>query len=666
MVKCLFVKPYTSILIILLVACYLSCGEKNNKNGATTVKQDTLSINKTTVSKANQKTDLDRTYQTAIREDNDSLKGKLLLDLSFRYLKLKDSIMFLKVNEEARELVVSLKDSVGTAETYWDLGQFYHSYNREDSAYYYYDKAQKIYQDLEDQLNSGSLLLNMAIIQKNIRDYTGSEVTTTNAINLLEPLDKYYSLYIAYNNLGIVFNELEEYEKSLYYHQKAISNLKKLKSKSDFPTSYNNIGVVYHNQGNYAEAIEYFSKALSFDEDMEESDPKLYAMLIDNKANAKLHLGDTIGLYKQFVKALSIREKIDEKAGIIINQLHLADYFIKQRDTANAIDYALAAKKLAAESQNTRDLLASLNFLSLVVKDSALTYTRRYLAINDSLQKRERAVRNKFARIRFETNEYISETERLNKQMIRISIISLTVFLIFVLLYIIKDQRSKNKLISQKQKAGQEIYNLVLSQQKIIEEEREREKQRISRELHDGILGSLFGLRISLDSLNDDDDKESKKKRAEYIREIQKIAEEIRLIAHQLNKDSQIDVDFTLLLEQFLNKQPEGINIQLKIPHPIDWESIEDNIKINSYRIIQEAITNAIRHSQATAIELLINKLENRLVIEIRDNGKGFDTTKSTMGIGLKNMKNRSRTMKGKLWIKSCTEGTLIKLVVKL
>ena len=53
MVKCLFVKPYTSILIILLVACYLSCGEKNNKNGATTVKQDTLSINKTSFKQLN-------------------------------------------------------------------------------------------------------------------------------------------------------------------------------------------------------------------------------------------------------------------------------------------------------------------------------------------------------------------------------------------------------------------------------------------------------------------------------------------------------------------------------------------------------------------------------------------------------------------------------------
>ena len=152
----------------------------------------------------------------------------------------------------------------------------------------------------------------------------------------------------------------------------------------------------------------------------------------------------------------------------------------------------------------------------------------------------------------------------------------------------------------------------------------------------------------------------------EYIREIQKIAEEIRLISHQLNKDSQIDVDFTLLLEQFLSKQPEGINVQLKIPHPIDWESIEDNIKINSYRIIQEAIANTIRHSQATKVEVGINKLKNRLIIEIRDNGKGFDPDHSSVGIGLKNMKNRSRTMKGKLSITTSSEGTLIKLVVKI
>ena len=659
-------KSYLVILAVVLLGFFSSCTKKDDKNETILVKKNPLSKTENTESRPDQKNDLNKAYQTAIREDKDSLKNKMFLDLSFRYLKSKDSIMFLKVNKQARDIAISLKDSIGTAGTYWDLAQFYHTNNREDSAYYYYDKAHKIYEGLDDDLNSGSLLLNMAIIQKNIRDYTGSEVTTTNAITLLKPLDKFKLLYQANNNLGIVSNELEEYDKAIFYYEKGIEYIQKSRANRYLPSIWNNLGLVYHNQGNYTKAIEYFRKALSFDENIENSDPKLYAMLIDNEANAKLHLGDTMGIYKQFVKALQIRKDIDLQAGISINQLHLADYFLQRGDTAKAINYALAAKKVARNSQNTRDLLASLSFLSLVVKDSALVYTKRYIAINDSLQKRERAVRNKFARIRFETNEYISETERLNKQMIRISIISLTVFLIFVLLYIINDQRSKNKLISQKQKAGQEIYNLVLSQQKIIEEEREREKQRISRELHDGILGSLFGLRISLDSLNDDDDKESKQKRVEYIREIQKIAEEIRLISHQLNKDSQIDVDFTLLLEQFLSKQPEGINIQLKIPHPIDWESIEDNIKINSYRIIQEAIANTIRHSQATKVEVGINKLKNRLIIEIRDNGKGFDPDHSSVGIGLKNMKNRSRTMKGKLSITTSSEGTLIKLVVKI
>ncbi len=659
----MFFKSRHITIFISLIVFLFSCTQKDDGDEVITEKQDIQSIRK---NESDQEIDLNKDYNAALKEGNDTLKNKMLLDISYRYLKTKDSTMFLRSNKQARELSITIENSEGTAATYWDLAQFYHNRNKEDSAYYYYDKAQKIYQELGDQLNSGSLLLNMAIIQKNIRDYTGSEVTTTNAINLLEPLDEFYSLYIAYNNLGIVFNELEEYERSLYYHHKAISNLEKLKSKRDFPTSYNNIGVVYHNQGNYSEAIEYFRKALSFDENIENSDPKLYAMLIDNEANAKLHLGDTLGIYKQFVKALQIRKDIDLQAGISINQLHLADYFLQRGDTAKAINYALAAKKVARNSQNTRDLLASLSFLSLVVKDSALVYTKRYIAINDSLQKRERAVRNKFARIRFETNEYISETERLNKQMIRISLISLTVFFIFVLLYIIKDQRSKNKLISQKQKASQEIYDLVLSQQQVIEEEREKEKRRISRELHDGILGSLFGLRISLDSLNDDDDNESKQKRAEYIREIQKIAEEIRLISHQLNKDSQVDVDFTLLLEHFLSKKPEGISIQLKIPHPIDWEYIENNIKINIYRIIQEAIANIYKHSQATSVEILIHKLKNRLIIEIKDNGKGFDPNNSTAGIGLKNMKNRSRTMKGKLSITTSSEGTLIKLVVKI
>ncbi|WP_417888068.1 tetratricopeptide repeat-containing sensor histidine kinase [Zunongwangia sp.] len=644
----------------------MSCTSKIDEKQNEVACKNTIVESGKSISDAQEKHDLIVAYKLAIKEENDSIRNKKLLDISYRFLKAKDSAMFLQSNKEARELAISIEDSSGVAATHWDLAQYYHNHNKEDSAYFHYDKAQKIYKNLNNDLNAGSLLLNMAIMQKNIRDYTGSEVTTMNAISLLKPLDEFRLLYKANNNLGIIYNELEDYEKAVYYYQNGLDYIRKSGDYKYLPSIWNNIGLVYHNYNNFNEAVEYFDKALNYNDSIQKSDPKLFAMLIDNKANAKLHLKDTTGIYEQFNAALKIRKELNLESGISINQLHLADYFLEKKDTIRAIDYASKAKAIASKNQNTRDLLSSLKFLSLAVKDSALKYSRRYIEINDSLQKRERTVRNKFARIRFETDEYISETKRLNDQVVRISIISLTVFLIFVLLYIIRGQRSKNKLIQQKHQAGQEIYNLVLSQQKLIQEERDKEKLRISRELHDGVLGSLFGLRISLDVLNEDDDDDSKKKRAEYIKGIQDIAEEIRLISHELNKSSQVDIDFNVLLQEFLNRQSDKIQVQLNMPRAINWDSMENNIKINIYRIIQEATTNILKHSNASKAIVLIERLHEDLKIEIKDDGEGFDTEKRNFGIGLKNIKNRSRNIRGNLSITSGTEGTTISLYIKL
>ena len=67
-----------------------------------------------------------------------------------------------------------------------------------------------------------SCLQNMAIIQTELKDYTGSEITTFKALTVLKPLKKYEPIYKCYNNLGIIFNELEEYDQALFYHNKAL------------------------------------------------------------------------------------------------------------------------------------------------------------------------------------------------------------------------------------------------------------------------------------------------------------------------------------------------------------------------------------------------------------------------------------------------------------
>jgi signal transduction histidine kinase len=660
-------KRYFLLVLFHAFALFYSCTNSdisdNSNNDTTNALLKDLSKEKWT--DAEKIEILNKAYQNVPLLDHDSIKKNILLEISYQYLRLNDSTAFLKTNREARKWSKILKDSSGIAATFWDLAHFYHQRNMEDSAYYYYNNAQRIYDLKGIDLHSARLLLNMAIIQKNVKDYTGSEITTTNAIALLKPLNEYKQLYVAYNNLGIIFNELEEYDKALEYYERANHFLQQTEKKKLFPSLWNNIGVVYHNKEEYGRAIDFYKRGISGI--VKKDDPKLYAMILDNLAYSQFRSGDTTGVLEQFNASLEIRKELDIIPGVTVNKLHMAEYFLDQKDTSTTINLAYQAKELAMQSQNTRDLLSSLLLLSKTIEDSALYYSQEYIKINDSLQKEERATRNKFARIRFETDEYISETERLNQRVLIVSFSALGIFVILILLYIIKDQRSRNKLIKQKQYADQEIYNLILAQQKKYEEGREKEKQHISRELHDGILGKLFGVRLNLDSLNDEDTEESKNKRFLYIEELQKISEEIRLVSHKLNEGSIVDVDFTTVLQELVEKQTfAAISPRLILEDSINWNLIENNIKINIYRILQEAIYNIQKHSGATEGFVEFRKMRENILLKIKDNGTGFIHDGSEEGIGLKNMRTRTRSINGTINFKTSGSGTIVELLVPI
>ena len=74
---------------------------------------------------------------------------------------------------------------------------------------------------------------------------------------------------------------------------------------------------------------------------------------------------------------------------------------------------------------------------------------------------------------------------------------------------------------------------------------------------------------------------------------------------------------------------------------------------MNIYRIIQEAVNNSIKYSEASKIEVKINKLNQSISISIVDNGKGFDISKVELGNGLNNMKKRAKEIQGELMIVS-------------
>lgn len=166
---------------------------------------------------------LERAYSLALKVSNDSLKSHYFSNLALNYyLTANDSAQFRKMNRIALQLSKKIRDSVALANNHWDLASFYSDYVVEDSAYYHYSEAEKIFRALNDSFYSARMLYNMAIIQSEVKDYIGSEINTIRAIELFKPLDRYENLYHCYNNLGSLSNALKEYDRALEYYDQAL------------------------------------------------------------------------------------------------------------------------------------------------------------------------------------------------------------------------------------------------------------------------------------------------------------------------------------------------------------------------------------------------------------------------------------------------------------
>ena len=108
-----------------------------------------------------------------------------------------------------------------------------------------------------------------------------------------------------------------------------------------------------------------------------------------------------------------------------------------------------------------------------------------------------------------------------------------------------------------------------------------------------------------------------------------------------------------------------NINFDLQMGETISWESISSQVKINIYRIIQEALQNIEKYAEAKNVSVTMSQIGHQVYIVILDDGIGFDTNAKKDGIGLQNMKTRIKEMCGTFSIQSLSgEGTKISLII--
>ncbi|MBL4765763.1 MAG: cache domain-containing protein [Colwellia sp.] len=200
----------------------------------------------------------------------------------------------------------------------------------------------------------------------------------------------------------------------------------------------------------------------------------------------------------------------------------------------------------------------------------------------------------------------------------------------------------------------------------------EEECKRVSRELHDGISQTIAAAKFSIETaqLKQQNNDDASKEMDRSMELICKIMGDIRAISHQLHPGILEDFGLGAALEELGRDFSQRTGIDVKVERLSVRNVLSTEVKIALYRIAQESLTNIERHASASTVALTLKLTPGWLVLEIIDNGQGFDyhrydkngdkKTKAHQGIGLRNIKERLSFYQGNLTVNSENEGTTV------
>ena len=229
-----------------------------------------------------------------------------------------------------------------------------------------------------------------------------------------------------------------------------------------------------------------------------------------------------------------------------------------------------------------------------------------------------------------------------------------------------QSMRRKNRAEIEK-KINQQKFRSVL-----ILEGQEEERNRIAMDIHDGIGQMLTSLKYQIESIDVTAGEKAREKMAEVDQLIKQVIREVRRVTFNLKPPVLADYGLQAALKVFVQETSKLVDVKLVYNTSGHIDRLPQKTENNIFRIVQEAINNAIKYSGADRIEVSLAQAESNLVIKVKDEGKGFDarliearSVNIESGRGFFNMYERTEYVNGQLSIHSKpNEGTTVTLTV--
>ncbi len=248
--------------------------------------------------------------------------------------------------------------------------------------------------------------------------------------------------------------------------------------------------------------------------------------------------------------------------------------------------------------------------------------------------------------------------EKQEKQILFLLLIGIVLLAALLFSYI--HFRNKKKQAEEKEITQKALMTSIL-------ETEEKERTRIAKDLHDGIVQNLTAIKFNVKSVYKNTDLQLQEKLLSIEKDIDTASKEVREISYQMMPVTLRELGLIKALEELLNRSLHNNNITFEYNHFGIENRLAEKIETSVYRICQELINNTIKHSKATQVSLLLQIRNNVLQLTYEDNGIGFNSEQVKKGIGLNSLNSRVEMVKGSLEFDATeNEGTIAYIRIPL
>ena len=326
-----------------------------------------------------------------------------------------------------------------------------------------------------------------------------------------------------------------------------------------------------------------------------------------------------------------------------------------QRDVANSINVRLLSLELAKTEA------------AMGHHDVAFKQLLEYTQLSDSFFAQKTAISIADQEARYRIAEKEKELLRLqNKNQLQRLFLYFGICLLTLLgFFIAYTYRQRQKRARQRTAAIQQQLEIQVANAELQGEERER--RRIARDLHDGLGGILAGIKLHLSAANHDQQQGQPIVLDKIISQVDNSVHELRRIARNLIPEILVRSNLSHAIRDLctaVTTPTMGVTCELLNLN----EALPQSQKIAIYRIVQELLTNAVKHAQATEVFLQCSSVNEHVYITIEDNGRGMPTPtnlENMSGMGLGNIRSRVEYMRGKMDVQSVPgKGVIINIEI--